>query len=99
MKCECEGLIKPDIVFFGEQLPKSFQTAPALMKTADLVFIIGTSLAVMPFAYLPFMIDPKVPVVLINNTDSLPQRSDKLWLDGNIEDNVKTIVEKLDWKV
>ena len=99
MKCECEGLVKPDIVFFGEQLPKSFHTAPALMQKADLVTIMGTALAVMPFAFLPQLIEKTVPVVLIHNTDSLPQRPDKLWMDGSIEDSVKIIFEKLEWKV
>ena len=32
MKCsKCEGLVKPDIVFFGEQLPKRFFSAPKMV--------------------------------------------------------------------
>lgn len=37
------------------------------MKQADLVIIIGTSLKVMPFAFLAHMIDKNIPVILINN--------------------------------
>jgi len=33
----------------------------------------------MPFAFLADMIDPKVPKVLINNTDSLAGKK-KIWL-------------------
>ena len=69
------------------------------MEETDLVFIIGTSLAVMPFAFLAQMVEKNTPVVLINNTDSLPHRKDKLWLKDDIQDNVKTICEKLDWKL
>jgi NAD-dependent histone deacetylase SIR2 len=57
MKCEsCQGLVKPDIIFFGEQLPKEFFEGPEIVSKADLVFIIGTSLAVAPFSLLGAMI-------------------------------------------
>lgn len=59
------------------------------MKSADLVFVIGTSLAVMPFAFLAHLIPKGVPVVLINNTDSLPMiKEKKLWMEGDIQDNI-----------
>lgn len=57
MKCNiCKGLIKPDVVFFGESLPKRFLQHMASLKNADLVIIMGTSLKVMPFARLPLAI-------------------------------------------
>ena len=60
-------------------LPKEFYNAEKIVSEADLAFIIGTSLAVMPFAFLADMISPKVPKVLINNTDSLAGKK-KIWL-------------------
>lgn len=66
MYCECGGLTKPDIVFFGEQLPKEFFKAPELVGKCDIAIIIGTSLKVMPFAYLAQIIPAQVPIVLIN---------------------------------
>ena len=39
----CGGLIKPDIVFFGESLPSNFFSKTSLIKKADLVIIMGTS--------------------------------------------------------
>lgn len=69
------------------------------MEEADLVFIMGTSLAVMPFAFLAQMIELKTPVVLLNMTDSLPQRNDKLWLKGDIQEEVKNIIDKVGWKL
>lgn len=55
-KCNCGGLIRPDVVWFGEQLPrkaleKAFQTA----EEADLFFTIGTSAYVRPAADLPII--------------------------------------------
>lgn len=61
----------------------------------------GTSLLVMPFAFLIEVIGEDVPLVLINNTDS---RKDKkkpksLWLDGSIDDRIKTIADDLKWEL
>lgn len=42
----CTGVIKPDIVFFGEELPQRFLLHLADFPMADLLFVIGTSLEV-----------------------------------------------------
>jgi NAD-dependent histone deacetylase SIR2 len=98
MKCEsCQGLVKPDIVFFGEQLPKDFFEGPEIVKEADLVLIIGTSMAVAPFSFLGTMVKETCPLVLINNQDSVPYRKDKLWLKGDIQDDIQKIMKDLDW--
>lgn len=49
----CNGIIKPDIVFFGENLPSRFHDLPNRdFKQCDLLIIMGTSLTVQPFASL-----------------------------------------------
>ncbi len=51
--CKCGGLVKPDIVFFGEPLPQKFHwLSTADMASCDLLIVMGTSLAVQPFAGL-----------------------------------------------
>jgi len=67
-KCkECEGLVKPDIVFFGESLPPRFFAKVAEdFPKCDLLLVIGTSLQVQPFASLIGKVAPSVPRVLIN---------------------------------
>lgn len=42
----CSGVVKPDIVFFGEELPQRFLLHLADFPLADLLFVIGTSLEV-----------------------------------------------------
>lgn len=59
--------------------------------------MIGTSLAVFPFAFLATLVPEDVPVVLINNTDSMAQRDKKLWMDGDIQDNIKKICQDVGW--
>lgn len=49
----CGGLVKPDIVFFGENLPERFwERVPLDFSEADLLIVMGTSLVVNPFAGL-----------------------------------------------
>jgi len=50
----CGGIYKPDITFFGEMLPEEqWSAAVRAMGEADLVLVLGTSLAVYPAAALP----------------------------------------------
>jgi len=52
--CECGGLIRPDVVWFGEMLPeKTLATAINKAVEADLFLSIGTSAIVYPAAALP----------------------------------------------
>ncbi|MAT40311.1 MAG: NAD-dependent protein deacylase [Ectothiorhodospiraceae bacterium] len=53
-KCDCGGMIRPDVVWFGEMLPmNAIQTATAAAQDADVFFSIGTSGEVYPAAQLP----------------------------------------------
>lgn len=50
----CNGVIKPDIVFFGEMLPEhALSMAQYHAENTDLMLILGTSLTVYPAADLP----------------------------------------------
>ncbi|KAI5738051.1 hypothetical protein M8J77_002422 [Diaphorina citri] len=61
------GVMKPDIVFFGEGLPDSFHSAMTLDKNrCDLLIVIGSSLKVRPVALIPNSLPPSVPQILIN---------------------------------
>ncbi len=54
-KCPiCEGLIKPDVVFFGEFLPEdALEKAVSVSENADLFIVLGSSLVVNPAALMP----------------------------------------------
>ncbi|MEZ5335322.1 MAG: NAD-dependent protein deacylase [Methanolobus sp.] len=66
---DCKGLIKPDIIFFGEMLNQdSFNRAINVSATADLFVIIGSSLVVQPAASLPMLsLKAGGKLVIINN--------------------------------
>jgi NAD-dependent deacetylase len=52
-KCKCGGLIRPDVVWFGEYLPEDqFNGAEIAASECDLFFVVGTSAVVYPAASL-----------------------------------------------
>lgn len=64
---DCEGVVKPDIVFFGESLPQRFATAVSQdFKKCDLLIVTGTSLMVQPFASLTSRVPAETPRLYIN---------------------------------
>ncbi|XP_048586494.1 NAD-dependent protein deacetylase sirtuin-2 isoform X2 [Nematostella vectensis] len=79
----CEGVIKPDIVFFGESLPGRFhRLVPQDMPHCDLIIIMGTSLAVQPFASLIDRVLATTPRLLINKEKCGRQASFLSFLSG-----------------
>mmetsp|Transcript_20192 Transcript_20192/g.60906 ORF Transcript_20192/g.60906 Transcript_20192/m.60906 type:complete len:599 (+) Transcript_20192:118-1914(+) len=63
----CRKLVKPDIVFFGEDLPRRFfQLRATDLPAADLLITMGTSLVVHPFAGLTALVEDECPRLLIN---------------------------------
>ena len=52
--CDCGGVLKPNTVLFGEQLPEAaLETAYHQSATCKLMLVIGTSAVVQPAASLP----------------------------------------------
>lgn len=53
---ECGGLIRPGVVWFGEDLPQDvWQRAEDATRESDLFLSVGTSTVVYPAAQLPFL--------------------------------------------
>ncbi|CAK9436405.1 uncharacterized protein LODBEIA_P09630 [Lodderomyces beijingensis] len=64
---KCNGYVKPDIVFFGEGLPKKFFTQwDQDCDQIEVAIVAGTSLTVHPFASLPSDVGKKGLRVLVN---------------------------------
>ncbi|XP_071415291.1 NAD-dependent protein deacetylase sirtuin-3, mitochondrial isoform X2 [Pithys albifrons albifrons] len=97
----CTGVVKPDIVFFGEELPQRFLLHLADFPMADLLFVIGTSLEVEPFASLAGAVRSSVPRVLINRELVGPfawqQRHNDVAQLGDVVGGVEKLVELLGW--
>ena len=75
----CDGLMKPDVILFGEQLPqRAWYNAQRECRQCDLMLVAGSSLEVLPVAGLPMQaIDRGSHLVILNNaTTYLDVRAD-----------------------
>jgi NAD-dependent deacetylase len=60
------ALLRPHIVFFGESVPM-FDAAFRVVERADILIVVGTSLAVYPAAMLVYYVrDKQVPIYLVD---------------------------------
>ena len=91
-KCDCGGVIKPDIVFFGENV-KYLGECQHLCEKADLLFVLGSSLNVYPAALLPQMCSGKIVVVNKGavSTSYLPRERVTL----RVEEDLDTFFKKV----
>ena len=64
-KAEDGSLLRPHIVFFGESVPM-FDRACVIAASADIMIVVGTSLAVYPAAMLVRYAKPGVPVYVVD---------------------------------
>jgi NAD-dependent deacetylase len=66
----CNGVIKPNVVLFGEQLPiQVVNAAMAHIRQADLMLVAGSSLEVLPASQLPLLVHEQAGrLVVINLT-------------------------------
>ena len=96
---ECNGLVKPDVVFFGQGLPEIFNLNRTLPAAADLCIVMGTSLSVQPFASLPSICGEGIPRILINmeRVGGLGSRPDDVLLLGECDDGVRKFAKALGW--
>jgi len=96
-KCECGGLIRPDVVWFGENLPalelrRSFDVA----RSSDVFFSVGTSAVVQPAASLPLEAKHEgAYVVEINIEPTVISQSVDETILGKAAEILPQLVEKL----
>ncbi|RCH89291.1 NAD-dependent protein deacetylase sirtuin-2 [Rhizopus stolonifer] len=109
---ECDGLIKPDIVFFGEGLPKRFFDLLDDFEKADLLIVIGTSLQVQPFASLIDNVPDHIPRLLINREEAGVHHTKSMGFDfkwkygskrdvahlGDCDESIEKLCELLGWR-
>lgn len=72
----CGGLLRPDVVWFGENLPaQALEKAWTAAQSADVFFSIGTSTVVQPAASLPLVALEHGATVIEVNPDQTPLSS------------------------
>jgi len=96
--CEaCHGILKPEVVFFGEALPAdTLDEANRRADACDLCIVIGSTLVVYPAAYVPVIAlqaGAKLAIVNLSETP-LDDRADVL-ITGAAGDVMTTVLEKV----
>ncbi len=70
---ECGGLLRPDVVWFGEALPRDqLEAAVEAARSCEVFFSIGTSGVVQPAASLAFAAHNRGAVVIEINAEPTP---------------------------
>ncbi|KAG7093502.1 hypothetical protein E1B28_007177 [Marasmius oreades] len=93
------GIMKPDIIFFGEKLSDEFDNSLEQDRNiVDLLIVIGTSLKVAPVADILSHLPHSVPQILINKTPIRHINPDIVLL-GNADDIVINLCEQLGWEL
>jgi NAD-dependent deacetylase len=80
----CSGVLKPDVILFGEQLPQAaWFEAQAAARQCDLMVVAGSSLEVLPVAGLPMQaVDRGAHLVVINQSPTyINVRADVVIMD------------------
>jgi NAD-dependent deacetylase len=93
----CTGLVKPDVVLFGEMLPeKAMHEAQTLAENCDLMLCVGSSLEVYPVAGLPSIAHASGAKLAIVTQGATPFDSDaEVRLDGDVVDEMTAVLAAL----
>jgi NAD-dependent deacetylase len=97
MKCKCGGLIRPDVVWYGEMLPfDALRLAEDCSMRSDVFFTIGTSAEVYPAALLPLMAGKSGAYVIEINTKptAISSQVDEV-IQGKSGEILKLLVDEL----
>lgn len=94
--CECGGMIRPDVVWFGESLPEAvLEKAFADTEACELFISVGTSAIVQPAASLPLMASRSGAYVVEINLESTPMTASvDLFLQGKSGELLPRILDE-----
>ncbi|KAI9327482.1 DHS-like NAD/FAD-binding domain-containing protein, partial [Obelidium mucronatum] len=95
-----DGIIKPDIVFFGEKVPPKFdRLLSADLKKVDLFIVMGSSLKIAPVSTVLGQLPPYVETVLINKEALDPNLLFGSVILGDCDETVQSICSILEWEL
>jgi NAD-dependent SIR2 family protein deacetylase len=93
----CGGVLKPDIVFFGEFIPlEKFSEASALVRGADAFLIAGSSLVVNSgIRLLDQAMKRRMPVVIVNRGLTKGDARATVKIDAGTSETLVALAERL----
>ncbi len=98
-KCSCGGVIKPDIIFYEEQLvPDDLNRAFDEAQKSDLFIVLGSSLTVQPAASLPLAALQRGAKICIVNAQPTMLDNFCSWKFNDLKEVFESISHKLEQK-
>ena len=90
----CGGVLKPNVILFGEQLPvRELVQAQLAVKEADLTLVVGSSLEVAPASDLPVLaLENGARLLIINYQPTFLDQKADLVINANIAEVLPRIV-------
>lgn len=95
--CACGGMLKPDVVFFGENVPKPrVESAMAALERAASLLVVGSSLMVFSgFRFVRAAERLGIPVAVVNRGHTRADGVAHVKLDGNAASTLDDVVRRL----
>ena len=84
----CGGTLKPDVVFFGEAVPRNrFQRALGLLASSSALLVLGSSLTVgSGYRFVTAAVHADLPVAIVNRGNTRGDRCATLKIDAGLAD-------------
>ena len=96
--CEsCSGILKPEIIFFGEMLPtEALEGATEHARQCDLCIVIGSTLVVYPAAYMPaYAVRSGARLAIVNLTDTPMDGDASLIINGKAGEVMSEVMRQV----
>ena len=94
-RCEKGSQLRPHIVWFGEPVPAIYDAIP-IVENADIIVVIGTSLAVYPAAGLVHYAKPEAPVFVVDPNRPETVLKNVVYIDEKASLGVEILKQKLE---
>jgi NAD-dependent SIR2 family protein deacetylase len=93
----CGGILKPDVVFFGEFVPtETFQAAAAIVRGADTLLVAGSSLVVNSgVRLLELARRRRMPIIVVNRGITKGDSRAAVKIDAGTSETLTAIAEAL----
>jgi NAD-dependent deacetylase len=94
---DCQGILKPDAVFFGEALPQeALREAIRRAQNCDLFIVIGSTLVIYPAAYIPtYATDAGAKLAIVNLTPTPFDHYAAVVIRGKAGDIMSKVMEEV----
>jgi len=96
-RCDCGQILKPDIVFFGEQIPRAAMLeTQELIEESNYILVVGTSATVVPASQIPILVKKRGGKIIEFNMEATPLTDiADLSIFGSASETLPELVEAL----